>query len=150
VTESLARAHAQLASSGSEVQDPQLASSSSAEQQQAQLLAAAGWTEDLTAVVRPLEIHQRSFVRDPALTAFRIAWEEDPVGFAARASETLADARSGKVARPVSALYGLVKRGAHRAPAAVFALPSGAGPCPDCEVGGGRHALDCPRAESAR
>lgn len=76
----------------------------------------------------------REYVGEPARSAFARAFAEQPVGF-----RRLVAASQGKNS-PVGYALTLVRQGRHKA------WPEPRPPCPECEIGGGRHAIDCSRA----
>jgi hypothetical protein len=86
-------------------------------------------------------------VNDTGRGLFEQAYAENPEGTLREIDAAITDAEQRKVFKPVGAVLGRLKkgrhrhrdrdrRGAHRRRAAP--------PCPECGIGGGRHAADCP------
>lgn len=112
------RARAQLASSGSKPESGEIAERAS--EPDSERASTDALPAEFVAIVRPLEIAQRSYLRDPGLGACLRAFEEEPDGFKACADDALSRWKKGKSYKPGGLLCQMVFKGDHRRPPPVF------------------------------
>jgi hypothetical protein len=99
---------------------------------------------ELLEALRPLEALEGNSLDGRGRADVVHAFEEDPDGTLALIGRYVQRGRAGRVSSPGGALIGAIGRGEYRD---AGERRKRSAPCPECGVGGGQHAADCPTLE---